>query len=365
MAQPNYYLDNTEDTDPYGTQTQPPRAFLAQPTYKRVATAPDGVPIYGSGSNFYTQNADQSYTQQFQGGVPDWLNQQTGAAPAKPAAAPTSQYLQSLISGGLSPQDAVAQFNSQTGRTTGNEAVYYNDSRGQTIGLPEGYLTAADNWGSLTPHSEGGGGAATPDAGMSQLLAYLQQQQASTATQKAADQAKADALYGQLQTRASQAATVDPNNPAIAAQTAAFNAQTDRASRNYLADLAERSGPLANLQGQQRITAEHAGQAGAAFQANLLGQDLSQQRADIADALHSMGGMLSAAQQNDLQAQLGNIDALIKQQGLVQNQNQFGQTLGFQQAGQAQQLEEYLRQLGLQQDQQNNYWKALYSGVLT
>jgi hypothetical protein len=361
MAQANYYTDDTEDTDPYGTQTQTPKATQAQPTYQKVATAPDGVPVYASGGNFFTQNPDQSYTQQFAGGAPDWLKQQTGAAPTP---APTAQYLQSLIASGLSPQDAVARFNSETGRQTGNQAVYYNDSRGQTIGLPEGYLTVADNWASLTPHSEGGGGGGG-DTGMSALLAYLQQQQAGNATQKAADQAKADDLYKTLQARATQATTVNPNDPVIKAQTDAYNAQTDRASRNYLADLAERSGPLANLQGQQRITAEHAGQAGAAFQANLLGTDLSNKRAEIADALHSMGGLLSAAQQNDLQAQLGNLDALIKQQGLVQQQNQFGQTLAFQQSGQAQQLQEYLRQLGLQQDQQNNYWKALYSGVLT
>jgi len=56
-------------------------------TMPQVATAPDGVPVYQSGGNFYTQNSDGSYTQQFQGGLPDWLAQATGQAqPAAPAA---------------------------------------------------------------------------------------------------------------------------------------------------------------------------------------------------------------------------------------------------------------------------------------
>jgi hypothetical protein len=44
----------------------------------QVATAPDGVPVYGSGGQYFTRNADGSMTQQFQGGAPDWLTQQTG-----------------------------------------------------------------------------------------------------------------------------------------------------------------------------------------------------------------------------------------------------------------------------------------------
>lgn len=338
----------------YGDQTQPFRA--TQSPYRRVATAPDGVPVYGDQSGgYFTQNADGTYTQQFQGGTPSWLQQQTGTGGGGMTPAPTSQYLQSLIQSGMSPQDAVAAFNQRTGRTTGNEAVYYNDSRGQTIGLPEGYLTAADNWGSLTAHgNESGGGGGDNSA----LLDYLKQQAAATAAQKAADQQKADALYATLDARAKQGLSIDPNDPIIKGQTDAFRAQTDRAGRNYLADLAESSGPLANLSGQQRITAEHAGQAQATYQAGLLANELSARRGEIADALHSQGAMLSDAQRNDLQAQLGNYDALIKQQGLAQNASQFN-------ASQAQQLQEYLRSLGLQQDQQNNYWNALYSGVLS
>jgi hypothetical protein len=44
----------------------------------QVATAPDGVPVYSQGGQYFTKNADGSMTQQYQGGAPDWLMQQTG-----------------------------------------------------------------------------------------------------------------------------------------------------------------------------------------------------------------------------------------------------------------------------------------------
>jgi len=48
--------------------------------YTQVATAPDGVPVYqNSSGQYFTQNADGSYTQQFQGGAPAWLTQGQGS----------------------------------------------------------------------------------------------------------------------------------------------------------------------------------------------------------------------------------------------------------------------------------------------
>jgi hypothetical protein len=71
-------------TDPQGTQdwfTQQIAGVNQQGQQQgmpQVATAPDGVPVYGSGGQYFTRNADGSMTQQFQGGAPDWLTQQTG-----------------------------------------------------------------------------------------------------------------------------------------------------------------------------------------------------------------------------------------------------------------------------------------------
>ncbi len=51
-------------------------------SYNKVATAPDGVPVYRNGTRYFTHNSDGSFTEQFQGGLPDWLQQQIN--PQKP-----------------------------------------------------------------------------------------------------------------------------------------------------------------------------------------------------------------------------------------------------------------------------------------
>jgi hypothetical protein len=75
------------------SQNAPPPA--AAPTgaptgdYKKVATAPDGVPIYQNGSRYFTRSPDGSIQEQFQGGLPDWLTQQLGqTAPPKATETP-------------------------------------------------------------------------------------------------------------------------------------------------------------------------------------------------------------------------------------------------------------------------------------
>lgn len=89
-----------EDQDPTGgsgddwwTQNAPPpTAATNAPSgdYKKVATAPDGVPVYQNGSRYFTRNPDGSVQEQFQGGLPDWLKQQTGQVPTPtPTTAPT------------------------------------------------------------------------------------------------------------------------------------------------------------------------------------------------------------------------------------------------------------------------------------
>jgi len=177
------------------------------------------------------------------------------------------------------------------------------------------------------------------------LLARMTQQDQANAAQKAADQQKADALYQQLQGRAQQSLAIDRNDPIIRAQADAFAANEQRASRNYLADLAEKAGPLANLQGEQRMAAEHLGQATGGFEAELMGRELQSRRSEIADALNSMRGMLSADQQDNLQRELASLDAAIKQQGLAVNQSQFGSDLGYRYANLAQQGSQFDRNL--------------------
>ena len=70
MAQVDLYGAPTSGYEPVAP---PVKMGQADAGYAQVATAPDGVPVYQNGGNYYTQNADKSYTQQFQGGTPDWL----------------------------------------------------------------------------------------------------------------------------------------------------------------------------------------------------------------------------------------------------------------------------------------------------
>lgn len=73
-------------------------------------------------------------------------------------------YLQRLIRSGMSPQQAAQTFNQTLGRTTGNEAVYYDPSKHgghATIGLPEGYLSDENGWG-FTPRGPETNGGANP-----------------------------------------------------------------------------------------------------------------------------------------------------------------------------------------------------------
>lgn len=72
--------------------------------------------------------------------------------------------MKALLDGGLDPKAAVAQFNQKYGRSTGNEAVYYDPSQHggvATIGLPDAYLAKPGASWDITQRS----GAAAPKAG--------------------------------------------------------------------------------------------------------------------------------------------------------------------------------------------------------
>jgi len=209
-------------------------------------------------------------------------------------------------------------------------------------------------------YAPSGAPGTTSDPNLAALVQLMQQQQAETARQKAADQAKADALYGTLSTRANQSLEVNPNDPIIKGQTDAFNAAQTRQQRTYLQGLAESAGPIANLGAETRLSSERVGQNDAGFQATLLSNELTQRRSEIQSALSSMGSMLSAQQQNDLSAQLKQIDAAIAQQGqagqLGLGYSTLAGTTAYQQgtlANQSQSLANQLRTFYAGQDNSN------------
>jgi hypothetical protein len=131
--------------------------------------------------------------------------------------------------------------------------------------------------------------------------------------QQAENKQRADTLYSTLSQRAGQSLAVDANDPTIKAQTDAYRNEQTRAQRDYLSNLAESSGPWANLRGEQRMAAEKTGQAVGGFQSQLLGRELGARRDEIAQALNAQGALLSGDQQRALQGQLASMDQAISE----------------------------------------------------
>ena len=269
-------------------------------------------------------------------------------------------------------------------------------ARGYGSGRDE---TADDRYGSAGAPSGGGGGSAMgswlgsggssggggnmPDYSkyFEQQNSYLQDLQGRMKTredkiaqQEAARLAQRDQLYGTLMGRAQQSTAINADDPIIRGQVEAFRNEQTRGKRDYLSNLAESAGPLANLRGEKRMAAERTGQATGGFQAQLLGRELTAKRAEISDALNSMGGMLSGDQQANLQRELGNIDAQLKsvgtgfggaaafgglgndlQRAMMQNQQYY--------AGLGSQNDQFAADLGLRAENQYNFWNDPLRGM--
>lgn len=150
-------------------------------------------------------------------------------------------------------------------------------------------------------------------------------------------------LYNMLLQRATQGTAVDRANPAVRGQADAYAANEERARRNYIGDIAERAGPLANIRGEERIAAERSGQRTGAFEAELIGREIQSRRQEIAQALQGMQGILSADQQVGLQRELAALDNAIRQQQLQQSAR--GQDLGY---------DQFLRELALREWEAGN-----------
>jgi hypothetical protein len=171
------------------------------------------------------------------------------------------------------------------------------------------------------------------------------QQQApqySTPTQQwnaqPAAQGQSDELYKLLMQRATQGTAVNRNDPNIRQQVDPVVAQQERAGRNYLDDVAERSGPLANMQGERRLVAERQGQAAGAFESEVIGREIAAKRDEIQQALSLYGSMLSDDKRIALQQQLSQLDAALRREGY-----------GLQREGMAQGNDQFMRELALRE----------------
>lgn len=125
------------------------------------------------------------------------------------------------------------------------------------------------------------------------------------------------------------------NDPALKGQMDAFSNSQTRARERARADMAERasaeggvgidSGAFnSGLLGLQ----ERQGEAEGAFGAGLVGQELQARRQQLMQAAALASGDLNAEEARALQSRIADIDAEIRRQGLKQQGDQFGGTLG-------------------------------------
>ncbi len=128
-------------------------------------------------------------------------------------------------------------------------------------------------------------------------------------------------LFNNLMARANESLTIQPNDPTIQPQVNAFNAQQQQAARNAEAQMAESAGPNANTGAETRSAQEKIGQNTSAFQATLMGQEVTARRQEIQQALSGAEGLLTAEQQMRLQEE-------DQQLSRAQNQHQFDENLG-------------------------------------
>lgn len=290
-----------------------------------------------------------------------WEVHQTLDGSAPPAASPSSGHDWSAVeaqlrekAGGLYDPSDLEGIKRNTSYE--NNAMTLDQALANQYNI-YGQRKASDGGGGGQQQAQGGGGAT--DGTMSWIQNWFQQQQSKAEAADAERKQRADSLYNTWLGRSQQALSVDRNDPIIRQQTDAYRAQEERSKRNYLGDLAESSGPLANLRGEQRMASERMGQRVGGMEAQLIGQELQTKRQEIAQALNAMGGLLSADQQANLQRELAALDAAIAQQGLsLQNK---GLDQNWQQA--LLQNNQFMSRLGLDAENQYNYWNDPLRGV--
>jgi hypothetical protein len=147
-----------------------------------------------------------------------------------------------------------------------------------------------------------------------------------------------DALMKLLMERATQGTAVNRMDPNIRQQVDPMVAQQERASRNYIDDLAERGGPMANLQGEKRLASERAGQAAGSLESEVIGREVAAKRGEIeqAIALLMANGQFDKAQQ--LQFQLASMSDASRA------------------ADRSQANDHFMRELALREFDTNNAW---------
>ena len=174
--------------------------------------------------------------------------------------------------------------------------------------------------------------------------------------QQPAMQPQSDALFKLLMERAQQGTAVDRNSANVRSQVDPVVAQQQRASRNYIDTLAEKAGPLANIQGEQRLAAERGGQAAGALESEVIGRENDRLLQEKMQALQLGAQFMSEQERNQLQREIAYLQDAAHTADRTQNQGQFS-------ASQSQANDQFLRELALREYDTTNKWDYAWSGV--
>jgi len=142
--------------------------------------------------------------------------------------------------------------------------------------------------------------------------------------QNTTNQGTQDVVRNSYLQQATQGTTIDRNDPNFKQQVDPYNAAVERQKQGYLADAAERMsakgmGDSGAMDTERRMANERAGEAQGSFESQLVGRELQNRRAEIQNALASLGSMVNSDQGRALQKQLADLDAQLKQAGLSQS----------------------------------------------
>lgn len=352
---------NNDYQDPY--QAEQPQAPAAAPAAPAANAGPN--PTYGNGTQVgsgttWAPGSDHPT------GAPAGYTWDPNTATFQPTPGTSYTSAQAPVGGNLSDPSYASQLVSWAGNQSGvnpsvkndpnywisrftsgafgNDQQYAIQRMMQAEGAPEGAGAAAGAAGGT-----GGTGGAPGATGSTYNFSY---NGGSLAPPGVSDQ-----LYKMLLDRAQQSLTVDPNNPIIRQQVDPAAAQIERDRRDYLANVAESRGPLANIKGETRVSEEKGAQMKAQLESGLIGKELQAKRDEITQALNELGSRLTSDQALGLQKELGYLNnalgkygidtsAGLQQQQINSGNDQFAQTFGANSTNSA------------------NYWDAIRRGLI-
>lgn len=213
--------------------------------------------------------------------------------------------------------------------------------------------------GTAAPPAAAGAPPPTAGAPATTTAAPTSAAPASTAAPISTESPALKALYDQLLARSQQSLTVDANDPAIKAQVDAARLTGERSLLTSREALAERAGPYATgvLSNNARTGAESLANNLSTLTGNLINNEVTARRTEIAQALSGMYGVLSLEEQSRLREEDQKLQA--RQLDQTQQQNEWMRT--FQEQGftadQAYRLwQEAFQQKGQDETQANTAW---------